>query len=321
MMDFNQFKNYVRDNIADYMLLTDIRSINIQTIKKNNGTEYTSLQILEKGSNAAPNIYLERYYDDYINGADTEGLLNRIAGEYRRAKKEYSESIEQEADRFINSYNPDRLYIRAVNYEQNKERLANCVYEKYNDLALEVRYLINANADNMASAMIDYKNLAAWETGYKSIIEQAKANTPELFPVKYGSMFSIIEEMTGVKIPDAEAEPPMVVITNTRGVNGAAMIAYPEIIGDILSEYGIGDAYILPSSIHELIAVPKELGDNSLFQLTDMVHDINRTTVSRDDFLSDNVYKYDSRTKTISLADEEKSKDNNRIRDYGDREI
>lgn len=320
-MDFKEFQDYVKDNISDFILSGNVEAVRIDTVRKNNGLEAAAMTIKEAGSNASPVIYLDKYYEEYQNGADIEGLLNRMAGEYSIAKKRYLSDMQQATDEFINNLDINRFYIRAVNYEQNKERLADCVYEKYNDLALEVRYLVIGNKSDVASTSVDYRLLSAMEMGYKNIIEKAKENTPELFPVKHGSMFSIMEEMTGTSIPDAEAEPPMVVITNEKGINGATMIAYPEIVGNILSEYGIDDAYILPSSVHEIIAVPKELGDNNLFYLEGMVHEVNSTTVSRADFLSDNVYKYDSRAKTITLANEDRNKDNGRFKDYRDREI
>ena len=89
-----------------------------------------------------------------------------MAGEYSIAKKRYLSDMQQATDEF-NNLDINRFYIRAVNYEQNKERLADCVYEKYNDLALEVRYLVIGNKSDVASTSVDYRLLSAMEMGYK----------------------------------------------------------------------------------------------------------------------------------------------------------
>lgn len=49
--------------------------------------------------------------------------------------------------------------------------------------------------------------------------------------------------------------------------------------------------YILPSSIHELIAVPASVADENY--LIDVVRMINRTELKSKDVLSDSIYHYD----------------------------
>lgn len=50
--------------------------------------------------------------------------------------------------------------------------------------------------------------------------------------------------------------------------------------------------YILPSSIHEVIAIPGDLGDScDTIALKKIVHEVNTTQVEPPDFLSDHVYK------------------------------
>lgn len=317
-MDFNEFKDYVKNNISEYILSDEVQKVHINNVKKNNGLELTAMIIQETGSDASPVIYLEGYYEDYKNGDDIEEVLNHMADEYGLAKERYLQEIQQEANGQLNNPDARRLFIRAVNYEKNKDRLADSVYEKYNDLALEVRYLFTADENGIASVCVDYKMLSFMEMGYKRAIEKAKENTLKLFTDRHESMINILEEMTGVSVPEEDmTDFPMVVITNEIGMNGATMIAYPEIVGEILKEYGIGDAYILPSSVHEIIAVPAYSENTE--KLASMVRLVNETSVTAEDFLSDNVYKYDSKNKEITLANDTE-KEQMRTRDYKERE-
>lgn len=58
------------------------------------------------------------------------------------------------------------------------------------------------------------------------------------------------------------------------------------------------DIYILPSSIHEVIILPKSTMFNKE-ELMAMVRDVNTEGVSKDEVLSYTVYEYDRNTEEI----------------------
>ena len=60
------------------------------------------------------------------------------------------------------------------------------------------------------------------------------------------------------------------------------------------------DLWILPSSLHEVIVVPSNLGDAEIFK--GMVECVNAEEVKAEDKLSDNVYRFNRSTKTITIA-------------------
>ena len=67
-----------------------------------------------------------------------------------------------------------------------------------------------------------------------------------------------------------------------------------------LAEHLETDLYILPSSIHEVIAVSAELGDPN--ELAQMVAEINMDQVDLSERLSNQVYHYDKDLRKLSLA-------------------
>ena len=83
----------------------------------------------------------------------------------------------------------------------------------------------------------------------------------------------------------------MYVMTNQAALYGAAIILYEDYFRSLAEQTG-GDLYILPSSIHELIAVPVTDGD--LAGLQDIVKEVNgkEEAASPYEVLSDNVYRY-----------------------------
>ena len=78
----------------------------------------------------------------------------------------------------------------------------------------------------------------------------------------------------------------MIVVSNDMGTDGAATMLYPE-FQDWLESYG--DAMIIPSSIHEVIVIPENSVEYEY--LAEIIRSVNEEMLSKDEVLSDNVYR------------------------------
>ena len=80
MMDFEQFKDYVVDNIKDY-LPSDYEDaeVNINIVTKSSDVELSGLMITREGSNMTPNIYLESFYKGYKDGEEITEVLEKMS--------------------------------------------------------------------------------------------------------------------------------------------------------------------------------------------------------------------------------------------------
>ncbi len=117
----------------------------------------------------------------------------------------------------------------------------------------------------------------------------AVANTEK--SARIGSMFDVLAG-EGKSVDEWEPDgEPMIILTNRDKSNGAGVIFCDGILKKIHEK--VGDFYVLPSSIHEVIIVPEEYTEASTEDLREMVMEVNRTQVSEDDYLSDHVFKYD----------------------------
>lgn len=116
----------------------------------------------------------------------------------------------------------------------------------------------------------------------------ARRNT-EYQGFQTASMESIIAEVTGEPEDEIKTDCFMWVLTNRKKLNGAAVMLYPEMFKK-LADWTRSDLYVLPSSIHEVIAIPDGGADPKI--LKSMVGAVNSSEVSKDEFLSENVYKY-----------------------------
>lgn len=307
MMDLNEFAEYIKDNIENYLMQYDIEKIDINRVEKTNGVMRTGLVVLPAGERISPSIYLESFYAEYENGADIESILQEISSEYMDAHKLM---LHNDIGMLADNMDASGLFLKVVNYSRNRERLQNVVYERYMDLALEVRMLFGSNEDGIASASVTYELLERLDMSRKEAFERARENTPELFPIQFDKLSSILryEGVIDEEIENMEdMMPPVYVLTNMQNVNGAIYIAYEDVIAKIMQENHISeDMYILPSSVHELLLIPA--GDETdARQLQMMVQDVNRCAVSQEDYLSDNVYRYNAAEREIlQVTDVEK---------------
>ena len=133
---------------------------------------------------------------------------------------------------------------------------------------------------------VEADDLTEKETG-KRIFEEKVMPMSKMFE-EFNIDISKIRSEEANRIYEERSEP--YVVTNNIGINGASVILYPDMLREIAAKLG-GDFYVLPSSIHEVLVVSasEDVDEKSLKK---MVEDINRNYLLPDEYLSDNVYKY-----------------------------
>lgn len=184
-----------------------------------------------------------------------------------------------------------------VNKERNAERLKDLLYRDFLDLA--VIYTVVSETDGGYFTMKIGKAVADIAGITREDIEEAsRRNT-------LNSGFKVLS-VTGVIFDDEDEEQEsggefMYVITNNSKVNGATSLLYNDVL-DRAAKKLSEEIYILPSSVHELIAISAG-GDCDPGYLKTMVSDINETdAVSDKEILGNTVYKYNSRSKELSIV-------------------
>ena len=143
----------------------------------------------------------------------------------------------------------------------------------------------------------------------EEMFKLAVDNTRRILPPTVRSMNDVIRDMfmkdgmpseiADMMIGEMPAEQTMWIISNDRGLNGAISMLYEDQL-HTLAENLETDLYIMPSSVHEVIAVSTDMGDPN--ELAQMVAEINMDQVSLDERLSNQVYHYDKDLRKLSLA-------------------
>ncbi len=275
--------------------------VTVQDIIKNNDTHLDGLTILSKQSNISPTIYLNSYYEQYLNGKELSAICTDILLSYKEHMPVSNIDIS-----FFTDYEQvkDHIIFKLINYERNKELLQQVPHLRYLDLAIVFNCLLSSYTDGCATILIHHQHLSYWNISANELYEVAKKNTPSLLPKQLQSMTSVLNNMLDLSelediFEEEEIMIPMYILTNHKKLHGSACILYENLLAEIAEKLG-SDLYILPSSIHEVLLVPSTTA-NSYAELSSMVREVNTTHVCREEVLSDHVYYYSRDTKKITM--------------------
>lgn len=303
MMDFNGFTDYVKENILSFLPDIDVdSSILIQNMTKNNGAVYRGMTIKEPAKNVCPVIYLDKFYQDYMNGVELDEIMESIAQVQRdNALVDFRANILFDFDMI-----KDKIFPRLVDLEENEEYLGQYVFQEYDGLAC-VYYISLPSCSDLPDAensiMVSNELLKNWGIGSEELRLLAMDNLENRMEASFQSIREVL--FGSLDIQDDMLPPEdglMFVLSNKSRSFGAAMLLNTRVMDEITEK--IGEFYILPSSVHECIMVPRNIGMD-LTDLENMVREINASEVSREERLSNHVFLYDTKTKEFYRADHE----------------
>lgn len=320
-MNYNEFKDYVKEHVLDY-LPEQYKNANmdIRQAVKNNDVVLDGLTIFNPNGNMSPTIYLNTAYEEYQQGMDIEEVVGKIADayiEHIEPREEYRFNFDLQE---VKNYEvvKDFIYPRVTNFESNTKRLSDIPYTRKEDLAITYHIWANGNEESMGSITINNDLMEMYGIGMDTLHEQAMNNLDKISPLKFESLQDIMIEMMasdfakdeGISLEEAKdlirssfsnAGPDVYCLTNESKINGAVYIMRED-VQQMVSEKLGGDYYILPSSVHETLIVPKSK-NMSYQELQTMVQDVNAMCVSEEEVLSDGVYQYDAKSHTFSRCD------------------
>ena len=293
MMEYEIFKGVVGEKFKEFLpeKYQDAQ-VEIRPVDKVNRTlDGLSIRGNEPGMNISPTIYVNHMYEDYVTTENLNATLERAAEGFMKAM-EQKESIN--VNELTNAEcAKDKIVFQLINTEQNKEMLANMPHREFKDLSVIYRMVVKIDGEGIASTPVH--NGLADTLGFteEQLFKLAAENTKRLLPPVVKSMNDVMRE-----IFMKDGMPPEIV-SNNKGINGAVSMLYEDGLHDLAEKLG-SDLYIMPSSIHEVIAVSTDLGNPN--ELAAMVAEINMDQVALDERLSNQVYHYDKDLRKVTLA-------------------
>jgi len=310
IMDFLEFVARVEAEVQNR--LGKECSIEIHKVYKNNGIKHTGLIICPKEETLSPVIYLEPFYEIYVDDDGESSFDNTV-----------TEIIEcyQSGNCHMDEINPgaiadfeqmkEKVMFKLINGEENKELLQDIPHMSYLDLAVVFYLLLSVDEKNQVSALIHNEHMEAWRTDVEELYHLASINTPKTLPATLRNMSEVMTEILdlpeGLELDDQDEMVSLHVLANQKGLNGAITALYPGVLQQF-AEKKQTDLILLPSSTHEMLIVP-DSEDMDYEHLQLMVKSINESEVPRVDRLSDNIYMFDGKSGQISMIPSTKDAD------------
>lgn len=312
-LNYEEFKERIKDDIKDYMdeKYKDCEVVIRKVNKTNREVDGLNMLDIPGLKNATPTLYVNDLYEKYKKTGDYEEVARMAAETMEYGIKSFNSQIKEEC--LDTSKLKDKVFFSLINAEQNRELLNTVPHREFEDLAIVYRWNIGAGSDGVYTNLVD--NDLAKKEGLteNDLYNAANKNTKELFPVLVKNMNEFISEimfgdseLSGEMeeefkevMMETQDERSMYVITNESKLFGATSMLYEETLYELAEKIG-SDLYILPSSIHEVIAVSADFGSPD--EWAEMVYEINMDQVDINDRLSNQVYCYDKDLRTLRLA-------------------
>lgn len=312
-LNYEEFKERIKDDIKEYMdeKYKDCEVVIRKVNKTNREVDGLNMLDIPGLKNATPTLYVNDLYEKYEKTGDYEEVARMAAETMEYGIKSFNSQIKEEC--LDTSKLKDKVFFSLINAEQNRELLNTVPHREFEDLAIVYRWNIGSGSDGVYTNLVN-NDLAAKEgLTENDLYNAANKNTKELFPVLVKNMNEVISEiifgdseLSGEMeeefkevMMETQDERSMYVITNESKLFGAASMLYEEPLHELAEKIG-SDLYILPSSIHEVIAVSADFGSPD--ELAEMVYEINMDQVDINDRLSNQVYHYDKDLRTLRIA-------------------
>lgn len=287
-MDFKEFKEKTLSELRGKM---GNGKAELYDVTKNNGRTHTGIILLSPQSDVSPVIYLEEYYKDVCDGMDFSFVVDKIWNAFLQNKwktpANLSDFVRWEKVR-------QRAVVKVVNYEANKKMLETVPHKRFLNLAAVYCYIAGAGDEGLMTILIHKSHMNWWGICEEELHKTACANYEAFFETEIINLHELLKECCQDALTDKAGERyivdmQMYVVTNQWKLNGASVMLFPDKLRELAEKYR-SDLYLLPSSIHEIIALPFMTVE--LDGLKDVVMDVNQTHVLPEERLSDSVYRY-----------------------------
>jgi len=306
-MNYEEFKTIVKQEFMSYLpeeyqhLKMDIRPVEkVNTVK-----DGMSFLDMSKESNLSPTIYVEDMYISYQETEDYRKVFEDVAAVVEKVLKE--PLVTQEKLDFHNV--KDNIVFQLINTEQNKGLLNSLPHREFHDLSIIYRWVIGSDENGLQSIVIKNDLMEKMGLNEEQMFKLAVVNYKRLLTPTICSMDDLVreaykeedmpEELAEIMLPKRTADEMMWLISNNIRINGACSMLYDDVLQEIAEKVD-SDLYVLPSSVHETIAVSVNMGNP--YELAQMVNEVNMSQVLLDERLSNQVYHYDKELHKLTMA-------------------
>ena len=284
-MTFNIFAQTVISQLEERLADFDISE---QDVIKHNDMVLHGVAVRRKGSDVAPTMYLDASFEDYRNGQSIENIVEYLVNTVYLSEPIAPIKSNKNVD-FSFEAIKDKLTARLIDAELNREYLKS---HHYGIIGAGLVIIAELNLNDEYRCVIT-KNIAEQNNLDMSLVfETAVENMQRKHPAVLMNMEdAIFGNRTNILKDGGYIGTMGTLMCDGMNSFGAMAITYKGITDKIRE--GLGNFYILPSSLHELIIL-RDSNDIRVSELKDMVIQANQTVVQSCDVLSNSVFYCDA---------------------------
>mgnify|MGYP004512207321 CR=1 FL=1 len=301
MMNYENFKEIVMEKFMDYMP-ENYRGMELAIIPVNKANVMLDGLIIRGiGKNTSPIIYVDDMYKEYQDCGNLEQCIMKQCNAMVRTIEELPvvsiDGILKDAK--------EKIVFQIINTQLNRAMLDKVPHRQFMDISIIYKIIINKDQRGIQSMEVTDRLAGLLGMNEGQLFRCAVENTKRIFPTTVRNLKDVLKDMClNYDVPYDDigmilADQAMWVISNTACNNGAANMLYENVLHELAEKLG-SNLYILPSSVHEVIAVPTELGGPG--ELAELVNQANMQCVSPTERLSNHVYYYDRDLRKLTLA-------------------
>lgn len=264
----------------------------------------TGIALHLPGCSSVPVVCL----DDMPDNATAEDIANIAATTFQEALRSFKDLPvlpEMTRENVL-----ENVVLQALSRKRNRQLLKAHPHITFLDLAGIFRIPVGPYKRNsLTTALVTNQIVEKLELSVEELAEAARRNTVRKFGVEFqnSQRMALCSLLRRPFVPESfetmtMSESGLYTLTTDIRINGAALILLPDILEQVGAKAGM-DYFLIPSSIHELL-VARDDGLVTAKMLKELVYEGNRTDgiIKPEDVLSDNVYFYSCKDKTLKIA-------------------
>lgn len=298
-LTLDRFMELLGEEFSDYRL--NLRKI----VKVNRQLDGLTLEQPDmEGTQISPTVYVDDLYKDYLSTGNELDAIEKGVVIMRTALRRVNDMCPKLDYKNVK----DKIVFQLINTDNNRSLLADVPHRAFMDLSLIYRWIVNADDQGISSVIIHNELAEGMGLNEEQLHELAMENTRRILEPKISDLEDIMNDlfMKGRIEPEemesyldrAAIDRSFFIISNATGFIGAASMVYEDVLESVGQLIG-SDFYILPSSIHEVIAVAACKGSDP-DALIELVEGVNKTELEAEEILSDSVYYYSLSDKALT---------------------
>lgn len=268
MMNYEDFKEELVNNMN--AVIPEETGITVETATLNSKD---ILKFCGMKKNASPTMNVNSIYEAYIEGIPLPVIVRDIMETFLTL---YKQTEGGDFEHLLNEAkeNRSKVALELMNYEKNAELLKALAHVKFLDLAIIFKIPVSVGSLKLTN----------------QAVEQLKTSTDELFIDACKNIKAQIVQMPST---------PLWILTTREFIKGAGAVLHRVALDSFCDDFKLEKLILLPSSVNEFLIHPYH--PDLIKHLKNSVQFVNEEALKEEEFLSNNAYFYDRKTREYGI--------------------